>query len=267
MRLRQSRRGRESTSDIDEPHRGRTGVIGVIQTPKFTEWACYAPRHDEGTEFWGIGEAVGPRRLSRKATVLVSTGRVDPPGEAPAASAAQARQGRAVHVCGFCGFCGVGSLVEVERPQAGNKMEAMEAVERVEGFFGGWSLHRSHMARAEMRIRVSIFFDPPKVRFQGGSARVQTQCEHDSHGRPPATAVQPPLRTTSRPRRGFAGCWLLDWLRVPSGPRLRHVYRYLVVGKTGAKGHAYIHSLIVAGRQRACAEWMEVGWMHRGRWD
>lgn len=33
------------------------------------------------------------------------------------------------------------------------------------------------MARAEMRIRVSIFFDPPRLRFQGGSARMQTQYE------------------------------------------------------------------------------------------
>lgn len=97
VRLRQFRRRRESTSDIDEPHRARIGVIGDIQNPKFTKWACYAPRVDEGTDFWGIGEAVGPRRLSRKPTVLTSTAGdevEDPPGEAPAASAAQAAQGR-----------------------------------------------------------------------------------------------------------------------------------------------------------------------------
>lgn len=142
-------RGRESTSDIDEPHRARIGVTGVIQSAKFTKWTRYAPRLDEGTDFWGIGEAVGPRRLSRKATVLTARqqtrvrrtrpekprrrvqGRPRRAGQRSERHPGQA--GRAIYV----------EFVDVERPQAGNKMEAMEAVERVEGFFGGWSLHEA----------------------------------------------------------------------------------------------------------------------------
>lgn len=150
MRLRQFRRRRESTSDIDEPHRARIGVIGVIQSAKFTKWACYAPRLDGG--HWISGESEKPlgQEAVKKAHSAHKHGRgpgEDPPGEAPAASAAQATQGRAAkreaswtgwagwqgNSCGVSG-CGTG-------PKAGNKMEAMEAVERVEGFFGGWSLH------------------------------------------------------------------------------------------------------------------------------
>lgn len=158
VRRRQFRRRRESTSDIDEPHRARIGVIGVILSPKFTKWALYAPRLDEGTDFWGIGEAVGDRRLSRKATVLAARqgtrARTRP--EKPRRRA-QRRPRRAGLGRGWAGqrserHPGQGGQagraiyvesVEVERPQAGNKMEAMEAVERVEGFFGGWSLHEA----------------------------------------------------------------------------------------------------------------------------
>jgi hypothetical protein len=52
---------------------------------------------------------------------------------------------------------------------------------------------RSHMARAEMRIRVSIFFDPPELDFRVSPSAC----------RPNVSMTATALRTTSRPRRGL----------------------------------------------------------------
>lgn len=110
--------------------------------------------------------------------------------------------GRAIHVCGLCGDSGRGGAAPGWKQNGSNG--SCGTRRRI---LWGLVPARGHMARAEMRIRVSIFFDPPRVRFQGGSARVQTQCEHDSNGRP--------ARCGPRLARD-EGCCLLDWLRVPS---------------------------------------------------
>lgn len=81
---------------------------------------------------------------------------------------------------------------------------------------------QSHMARAEMRIRVSIFFDPPELDFRVAPRAC----------RPNMSMTAAALRTTSRPRRGLL---LARWLRVPSQASHWNWRR---------------HSLIVAGRQR-----------------
>lgn len=137
----------------------------------------------------------------------------DPPGEAPAASAAQATQGRAGpgraakreaswagwagwqgNLCGVC-RCGAapGWKQNGSNGSCGTRRRIL------------WGLvpARSHMARAEMRIRVSIFFDPPELDFRVAPRAC----------RPNVSMTATALRTTSRPRRGLL---LARWLRVPS---------------------------------------------------
>lgn len=107
-------------------------LLASFSFPKFTKWARYAPRLNESTDFWGIGEAVGPRRLSEKPTVLTARqGQVRTRPEKPRRRA-QRRPGWLAGWAGQAGRAGqrsekhpghVGNLCGVFQSGAGPRLE------------------------------------------------------------------------------------------------------------------------------------------------